>query len=90
MSAKVASNQVSSPTNKAVTQQLAEISAQGMLPGNGMNSARSHSKKDDPWADNIHIAEYHEDPTIIERLKEHNIILADSDKFIDFVQHMEN
>ena len=46
--------------------------------------------KNDPWADNIHFAKTHEDPTVFERLKNHNKILSESDKFIDYIHHIDS
>ena len=90
MSAKPQTNHTSSPSNQAVTLQLAEISAQGSIPGNGLKSSRSSPDKNDPWADNIHVSNYHEDPTVIEKLVHHNKLLSEADKFIDFVYHVDN
>ncbi len=74
-----------SPSNKAVTQQLAEIGNHGSVSGRGALSARSNPDKNDVWADNIHMSKHHEDPTIPDRLLAHNKMLSEADKFIDFI-----
>ena len=48
------------------------------------------SKKNDIWADNIHLRQKHEDPSIKDRLTHHQQLLNDSDKYVDYIKHVEN
>jgi hypothetical protein len=53
----------------------------------GQNEPES---KRDVWTENIHMRQSSdEDPSIIERLAQHRKMLSDSDKYIDFVHHVE-
>jgi len=54
-----------------------------------MQSGRSGQDKNDPWADNIHVSKFNEDPTVIDRLSSHNKMLSEADKFIDFIHHID-
>lgn len=53
----------------------------------GQNDPES---KRDAWTENIHMrTASDEDPSIVESLQQHRQQLSDSDKYIDFVHHVE-
>jgi hypothetical protein len=47
-------------------------------------------KRDDIWADNIHILVKHDNPNTTQTLNNHNRQFEQADKFIDYVNHVEN
>ena len=58
--------------------------------GDAQPTRGQSNKKNDIWADNIHLRAKHEDPSIKERLIHHQQLLNESDKYVDYIKHVEN
>lgn len=58
--------------------------------GRNSQPGQRSDKKNDLWAENIHLRKVHEDPSVPVRLAQHNKTIDEANKFIDFVHHTEN
>jgi len=59
-------------------------------PKQTRGSGNQHNKNNDIWTDNIHLRQKHEDPSVKARLENHNKLLSPSDKYVDYIKHVEN
>ena len=81
-----------SAVNNRINDNSREI-ASGATSAQGRNVRAAPSDnggKKDPWQENIHTARFHEDPDIPGRLNEHNRLLDEADKFVEYVRHVDN
>ena len=68
-------------------------SGRGPLSASSGKSIAQANTKDyeekEGWAANIHLNK-EQDPAIISKLQAHNQLLAEHDKFIDYIKHVES
>ena len=60
--------------------------------GQGRSRADSKTKEDmrDPWLDNIHFTQVHDEPETAIRLYENQRLVGEHDQFIEYIHHVES
>ena len=60
--------------------------------GQGRSRADSKTKEDvrDPWLDNIHFTQVHDEPETAMKLYENQRLVGEHDQFIEYIHHVES